>query len=555
MAQAITRLPYVCLAALGLLLYGCASSNLSVVERPDGNLAIDFPASSALSNEDVCHALRYHVLDFDAGGRLSFPDSPQHCFATIKDYPAQCQQEASTYVRPLTPDIRLRCHLAAIRAAIEAGHPDGSRYEHLMLIVHGGLVDEDTGLREAILADRAMAQDCDPEVTDHCSHYYPVFVVWRSGALPTYTEQATQIEQGVRNAGFAKTIAPLTVATDLARGVVRTPRFGASESLRLWKLLVDQDFAADAQPFACQDLKDSQDDISASSDPSAMPFKSVRIVCPKVAESRDGLFKKTLSRTAYGVGLPLRMITTPVLLGPGQGAWENMQRRARDLVWRDSDRHDEALGAAAPAALLPGGLQYVLSDVFVPLKQADQPARKLSLLGHSMGAIVLTELLRLAPDLSFDNLVLMGAAVDMRAFVYALRAAHVMNDEQSTARVYSLSLHPHNEALELTGFGTMPSGSLLQWIDEAYQAPPAQLDRVLGKWRNLPALERVFPETVAAKLTFKMFGYADGEPMTHGALNDIDKCYWRASYWKRSSWPKHRDACAALLAAAGIAKQ
>ena len=42
------------------------------------------------------------------------------------------------------------------------------------------------------------------------------------------------MEQGRRSATFARVVAPLTIVSDIARGVVREPRFGAGEGLRLW---------------------------------------------------------------------------------------------------------------------------------------------------------------------------------------------------------------------------------------------------------------------------------------------------------------------------------
>ena len=525
-----------------LLVQGCATPrDLSLVERASGGMQIDLPATSRLSKAEVCHALRYHVLDFNKHGQLEFPQTNFDCFKDTSDYRNQCENQEIANPQQITPDQRLACQLNAIRDNIEAGRADGQPYDHIVLVVHGGLVAEDEGLREAITATRAMTAD-----TDGDGHYYPIFVVWRSGALPAYGEQATRMEQGKRSATFARVVAPLTIASDLARGVVREPRFGASEGVRLWNSTLLHKLTLGDGKFRCRDMQRHMlANRSEDTRPGDRPFN---VICPTVDEADDSILTQGFKTSAYVLSTPLRMVTTPILLGPGQSAWENMQRRARNLVWRDSDKRDQALPDSAPPAVVEGGLQVMFRDLLMPLTaHRDGPPErcKLTLIGHSMGAIVITEMLRLHADLEFDNMVLMGAAVDMRGFIYAVRASQAVSNAQ--AYVYNLSLHPDNEVFEASGGGSMPSGSLLQWIDEAYETPPTQLDRVLGKWTNLPALERTIPARIAPKLSFKMFGFDDGEPQTHGAFNDLGMCYWRKSFWDGTPWPTHRSRCRALI--------
>ncbi len=547
MPQPACQFLLMCLTTGVLLVQGCATPrDLTLIENASGDMQIELPAASRLSKDDVCHALRYHVLDFDKNGQLQFPQSNFDCFNDPRDYRHQCQTREAATPQQTTPDQRLACQLDAIRENIDAGRADGQAYDHIVLVVHGGLVSEDEGLREAITASRAMAADEDVEGPQGHGYYYPIFVVWRSGALPTYGEQATHMEQGRRSATFARVVAPLTIVSDIARGVVREPRFGAGEGLRLWNSTLLHKLTLGDGKFFCKDIKKHM--LANRSEATSADDTPFHILCPKFDESRDSILTQGLKTSAYVLSTPVRMVTTPILLGPGQSAWENMQRRARGLVWRDSDKRDRTVPDITPPAVVEGGLQVMFRDLLIPLTAAhdDMPSKyKLTLIGHSMGAIVMTEMLRLHPDLEFDNLVLMGAAVDMRGFVYALRASQAVAADK--AQVYNLSLHPDNEVFELSGGGSMPSGSLLQWIDEAYESPPTQLDRVLGKWTNLPALERTIPAKIAHNLTFKMFGFDDGEPQTHGAFNDLEMCYWRKSFWNATNWQTHRASCHALL--------
>lgn len=538
-----------------LLLAGCSTPrDLSVIERPSGDMQVELPTASRISRADVCHALRYHVLDFNSAGQLELPATNFDCFNDGADYRHQCQALEKAKPEQTTPDQRLTCQLNAMRDAIAAGRADGSPYDHIVLVVHGGLVSEDEGLRSAIAATKAMNDDTDPDGPDGKGHYYPIFVVWRSDAVRTYAEQSTRIEQGKRSHGFAQAVAPLSIATDLARGVVREPRFGASEGLRLWNFKLRNKIMPGNGEFSCEKQKAQMTAGSTEATArvrgpvarnTAAPFT---VLCADPNRGRDGLVKRGLKTSAYALSTPLRVVTTPILLGPGQSAWENMQRRARGLVWRETDKRDRTQPDITPPDVVEGGLQMLFRDLLIPLTAPPDhsPASyRLTLIGHSMGAIVLTEMLRLEPTLAFDNLVMMGAAVDMRGFVYALRSAQALRAPD--AHVYNLALHPDNEVFELSGRGTLPSGSLLQWIDEAYETPPTQLDRVLGKWTNLPALERAIPPDIAPRVTFKMFGFDHGEPQKHGAFNDLEMCYWQRSFWDGSDWQAHRKGCARLL--------
>ena len=67
-------------------------------------------------------------------------------------------------------------------------------------------------------------------------------------------------------------------------------------------------------------------------------------------------------------------------------------------------------------------------------------------------------------------------------------------------------LHPRDEAWELNYAGFVPSGSLLEWIDEMYEPPPTIPDRTLGKWRNLRLVKHVLNTEAQKQMVFKVFG-------------------------------------------------
>ncbi len=110
-------------------------------------------------------------------------------------------------------------------------------------------------------------------------------------------------------------------------------------------------------------------------------------------------------------------------------------------------------------------------------------------------------------------------------------------------------LHPKAEAREDSAYGMLPTGSLLEWIDEVLEQPKTMLDRSMGKWRNLREAQRVFPTEIREHMTFRIFGFKqrdwreilDGgrpketywwpEPTTHGSFNDTNKQFWCPKFW------------------------
>ena len=100
MPHFILRCLLSCLTAAVLLVQGCATPrDLSLIERASGGMQIDLPATSRLSTAEVCHALRYHVLDFNKHGQLEFPQTNFDCFKDTSDYRNQCENRGSVPVK------------------------------------------------------------------------------------------------------------------------------------------------------------------------------------------------------------------------------------------------------------------------------------------------------------------------------------------------------------------------------------------------------------------------------------------------------------------------
>ena len=155
------------------------------------------------------------------------------------------------------------------------------------------------------------------------------------------------------------------------------------------------------------------------------------------------------------------------------------------------------------------------------------------MIGHSMGAIVVNELLHLFPDLPYESLVYMAGAASVRETSRAVTP--VLVDNRGCTKFYGLMLHPMNEARESTFYSLLPSGSLLTYIDEFLEVPKTVPDRTVGQWRNVRATRHVFfPEEARQWMLFHVFDRAQGKrnPTTHGGFNDQVMVFWRETFWK-----------------------
>lgn len=318
-----------------------------------------------------------------------------------------------------------------------------------------------------------------------------------------------------------------------------------------------------------------------------------------------------LANFAYhGVTAPVRVLTTLPLVGLGDAGWRNMVRRTRTSVRSATEFPDEFAtetndseasdGARQPedvnsveiaeacdpplqgdAAKLrrcyprgSGGFARVFqwlescmkeqeiakgADACPPLLSDDDRETlrnaRIVMIGHSMGAIVVNELLQLFPDLPYESLVYMGGAASIRDTSRAV--TRVLVDNRGCTKFYGLMLHPMNEARESTGFGLLPSGSLLVYVDEFLEVPKTVPDRTVGQWRNLRATRHVFfPEEARQWMLFNVFDRAEvmvpldsrppyPNPTRHGAFNDAGVPFWLEAVWKPQNlkFPEPRADC------------
>jgi hypothetical protein len=492
----------ICITALiVLLISGCAATH-GIVVRPDQDkrVEIHFSEENNWSEEKLCNALRYHIVEVGQSGKYRPIRTNLFCGGS---------DSGDLYSQPE----RFETHIEHIRRHITQD------YREVVFIIHGGLVSRTKGLREALVLNRAISLD---EEQSGENKRYPIFINWRSGGADAYAEQLFQIRKGERMKRLATLSSPIKLFSDMGRGIADTPSSGALEADRLIRTFGDKINECDSTSYS-----------------------SAAVLCPEDPVGNTSSLPKTMG---YVVMTPIRILTAPFINGPGRPAWENMVRRTRNAFWREPKDNEPARRGAVRELfdrLFMGGNEKA-ATIQMPMEQSacGFDGRKITIIGHSMGTMIISDLLNAYPQCPYKNIVFMGAAVSIREFQDTVPPVLL---RKGNTHFYNLSLLPKAEARETSGIvGTLPSGSLLEWIDEMYTPPTTKFDRTLGKWVNAREVLPSFPVYLRGKMTFKVFGMAQGEPTVHGAFNDVDMCFWRESFWS-SPWTQHHEDCRRFL--------
>jgi len=468
---------------IAMLLAGCAVTPGSQMAAPDGACTIRDGRPWPKEQDE----LYTNMVVADDHGRLAYRE-PDHAGDRRPDFAGR--------IRKLLDTI----------AATEG--------RQLLIYVHGGLNSEKS------IVENSELQKILAEMRH--SNYEPLFLIWRTGAWETWWEQVSRVRGGQR---FERAVwdTPVYIGTDLLQGVVRAPVTYLKQIGRVtdnttaspehgWKLADEQ------WPYLGGEVSVSNNLV-----------KHIHI--------DDQKFNLTRA-VGYTLTFPVRTLTSPFVDSLGTTAWENMVRRARTTIHQTAEFD--------PACVTPGSEIWseLVADprgtgAFVKLfrviegwqnerQEHGKPKIQITLIGHSMGTIILGDLIRLFPKLPYRDIVYMGAATSIGEFS---RSVIPYLREHPETRFYNLMLHPQREAVELTGGGAVPSGSLLEWIDEMYEPPRTMLDRTLGKWRNVRQARMIIPRDVGKRILLKVFGQGTGEPVEHGDFNDARQCFWNPGYW------------------------
>lgn len=516
--------------------------------------------------------IRDHVIAVDGQGRPHDPMMLNGEAMKLKDY---------------------RSRLAEIFASMRHFH-ESHPGRKVLVFVHGGLNSP---------ADSLMAADNEIErIMD--AGYYPIFLNWDSDLLDTYREHATSVTQGRTEDGGRVLLTPFYIFADAGRALTRAPVVWSNQlGSDLTAAGADLDALAKhnaesassnspdsskerwanrpeakAVEQALNNLKDRQRNDEARADPNA-PRQEMRIyIGPDFDVNGGHLAGLGIS---YAITSPTKFGLSWLIDGLGSPAWENMSRRT--LVSFDGDfagnpaefestqekglpREKRARSAINYTTV--GAMEVFREELLRATRfsaggddaegTAGQPY-EITLIGHSMGTMVLNEWLR--RDILeqrhqfYTNIVYMAAACSVRDFSRAVVPYLLLHgpdpDSKNPGEVlgtqfYSLMLHPLADLRERErGYDIPPRGSLLVWLDDFLTDPQTPLDRTLGRWDNIiPAIDLI-PQSVRGQVSLKAFalapyddpippcGQPDYGPQAHGQFRD--RPYWLPEFWYSES--------------------
>jgi pimeloyl-ACP methyl ester carboxylesterase len=247
-------------------------------------------------------------------------------------------------------------------------------------------------------------------------------------------------------------------------------------------------------------------------------------------------YKKFLRGVVYSFGFPIRIITTPIIDAGGKSAWDIMLRRTRIALQKQRDDVVLKDGTIKISFAPPNGSLSILMDALSDLYKENNKYY-FTLIGHSLGPVMLNELIRQYPDLPYRNIVYMGAACTIRDAGYALNP-YMLNHTNTT--FYNLCLHENADKYSTMWYAGIPRGSILEWIDTFLGDPLTSDDLTLGKWSNsLRVLHSINPE-FRRHTVIKSFGINDPEtntilidqPETHTDFSDPKLRFWEPSFWQ-----------------------
>ncbi|QXH54641.1 alpha/beta fold hydrolase [Pseudomonas maumuensis] len=394
-----------------------------------------------------------------------------------------------------------------------------SKTLRLTLFVHGGLNVFDGATERARKFSRDMIKD----------GQYPVFICWDSGPFTNYFDHLFRIRKGLSRPVLGGVSSPFVFVEDAARSVSRIPA-------ATYKEIADTVIVAKGVETVDErnyKLRAAELDHQHFSVHSREPYTGV-------------------GNAYWTVWNPVKFLTAPFLDGLGTGAWDSMLRRA-DLVLTKKQAYEGELPAskssdgddkqdvpryadtAATKLLAEWARDSSLKDV------------KINIIGHSMGAIVSTDILVRHPRLNVDNIVFMGAAARIKD-VENVIVPWMQSANHKEARFYNLSLDPYREIGENVYYDFLPRGSLLNWIDFIFGSVNSYKDRTAGSWWNIVrTAEDIFPGgdpqlRQRVHLTRFPIGGPEMGPQTHGGFGEY--CFWRSSFWKNTGRQLKHPQCA-----------
>jgi len=543
---------------------------------PQGNLSRTVSASEpqtpSLKTETTSGSITHVDL-------LSYPELPNDKFKdTYLKNLFDCMQEYFQIAPARSDPPRMACKQ---KPRIEGPDPPldpRKDPKKIMIFVHGGL---NTQLQTINRAEKLYNQIAKVG-------YYPLFINWRASFTASYLEQLWYIRQGEKQPVIGPATLLPTFGVDVARGIVRAPlvwtaqRANDLKTTPLASSFTSQNPDQIARELICkyeyQDQKECLEKFRFRKSPVCLPFN----VAPDVGERNFTKLPKPNGQTiAISVGddlrdcgemdmallmyfatLPSRLLVEPVVDTLGASAWDNMVRQTRLLFNIDDEftgkaseiaRQETDAGNPVGVANIPrsGGLSIFLKRLSDTIKEdiqnGDTRPWEITLIGHSMGTIIINQILRETMELKLmlpiRDIVYMAAATTVRDFQDSV-LAYLHKDEK--AKFYNLTLHPVAEERETYDLGPVPfdpgpRGSLLVLIDNFLSKPLTYLDRTAGRYDNFMPTVHNIPEKLWPQVHVKTFSAGRSKKVTGENPQRHSDFAGRFTFWVEDCWKPEAD--------------
>lgn len=413
----------------------------------------------------------------------------------------------------------------------------------LLLYVHGGLNfyrNTDERMENGLKRIKSDTQDWT----------YPVYVSWPSHIPGTQAERYFDIREGRDTAWWsALPSIPFVLFEDILTAVGKAPA-------NLW-----YQFTNDKDRYVSGSNNNLLSNVWTEAEYQfGTHFEIDNVISNKYyAESKGnismnrsiycnaGVWNNTESFVEAGlffVRWPIGVLWNGVIAG---NSWDIMKRRARAIAYPIGEVNEQA----REEELRGEKLGYLFEQLFEMEKHFKSEFNteidfNITLIGHSMGSIVLNNLLaryqsEFEATTMLDSIVYMGAAANIADTLAII--PDILKNNPNGLSFHNLTLNRVAEVAE-NHYYISSNGSLLVSIDKFHDAPEHHLLRTVGSEVNvqssLTAITKAFeqapsehlkPKEKQDRVIFKAYNkYNDEIPYTHGDFDDID--YWKPSEWE-----------------------
>lgn len=443
----------------------------------------------------------------------------------------------------------------------------------IMLFIHGGMNTQVGSLRR-------MTEEFEDEKTRidliKKEGFYPIFINWRSSLWSSYFEHLWETRQGERWPWYAGIPSSMIIfPVDVTRSLVRAPL--------VWGQLIYNDFKTFDNAWnhfgpglsgtisielMCRynlatPLDSCTDQLKLQKPPYCVPFAieasppafrppsrppSMDTFPISIGSDEGRCTEKNLRAASYLFTFPMKLAIAPILDTFGTSAWINMQRRIHLLFHSEEEMRLSSITRAAKArdelATIPasGGLSIFMEKLLEAKRKDAAYDWEIVVVGHSMGAIVLNEMIQLyGPKLPISRIIYLAAASSIEDYEDSLFPYLTANTK---THFNNFMLHPVVERGEIQyEWGDLtPRGSLLTWLDTFLANPETLQHRRVGSYDNYlrsihstPICTNAGDQCLRSRIHVRSFSAgiaaADTNPQNHSEMAERFR-FWNAKCWQ-----------------------